>query len=294
MPMVTALVAAAGIASSFVGNAVFLFPSSTEPAVKLRLDTGGYDLVSAAAAQRLHLKEGTVHLASGDRSTFDLPQPSPLSSDALLQARAGALESTFVEPVDGTLSFGRFATQTLTIDFPKKTVTLGETHASGDRVTMNVGLGPRPAPGLVPTAYALVPVTIGGERIMMLLDTGTDVAIGAADRNRFDDAAATRSLPLIPTALFERLHARHADWSVLTGAARMAETKAAVTLLRVPEFTIGTHRAPPTWFAVREDAETYTNLTRMFSTKVEGDLGGEALRAWRVTIDVPHEALIID
>jgi hypothetical protein len=292
--VLTALVAAAGIASSFVGNAVFLIPSSAEPGLKLRLDTGGYDLVSAAAAQRMHLKEGTVHLTSGDRSTYELPQPSALSSDALLQARAGALESTFVEPVDGTLSFGRFATQTLTIDFPKKIVALGEAHAGGDRVTMNVGLGPRPAPGLVPTAYALVPVTIDGERIMMLLDTGSDVAIDAAGRNRFDDTSATRSLPLIPTALFERLHARHADWTVLTGAAHMAETKAAVTLLRIPEFTIGTHRAPPTWFAVREDAETYTNLTRMFSTKVEGDLGGEALRAWRITIDIPHEALIID
>jgi hypothetical protein len=292
--VLTVLVAAAGIASSFVGNAVFVFPSSSEPSLKLRLDTGGYDLVSAAAAHRMHLKEGTVHLTSGDRSTFELPQPSALSSDALLQARPGALESTFVEPVDGTLSFGRFATQPLTIDFPKKTVTLGESHPGGDRVTMTVGLGPRPAAGLAPTAFALVPVTIGGERIMMLLDTGADVAIDAAHRNRFDDAAATRSLPLIPTSLFERLHARHPGWNVLNGAAHMAETKSAVTLLRLPEFLIGTHRAPPTWFAVREDKETYTNLTRMFKTNVEGDLGGEALRAWRITIDVPHEALIID
>ena len=45
---------------------------------------------------------------------------------------------------------------------------------------------------------------------------------------------------------------------------------------------------------MREDAETYTNLTRMFKTKVEGDLGGEAFRAWRITIDVAHEALVID
>jgi hypothetical protein len=292
--MLTALVAAAGIASSFVGNAVFIVPPGGEPSLKLRLDTGGYDLVSAAAAQRAHLKEGTVHLTSGDRKTFELPQPSALSSDLLLAARPGALESTFIEPVDGTLSFGRFAAQPLTIDFPRKTVTLGESHPGGDRVAMTVGLGPRPAPGLPPTAFALVPVTIDGERIMMLLDTGADVAVGAANRNRFDDAAATRSLPLITTGLFERLRARHPAWTVLTGAARMAETKNAVTLLRIPECRIGTHRAPPTWFAVREDAETYTNLTRMFGTKVEGDLGGEALRAWRVTIDVPHEALIID
>ena len=292
--MLTVLVAAAGIASSFVGNAVFLVPSSSEPALKLRLDTGGYDLVSAAAAHRVRLKEGTVHLTGGDRSTFELPQPSALSSDALLQARPGALESTFVEPVDGTLSFGRFAAQPLTIDFPKKTVALGESHPGGDRVTMTVGLGARPAPNLVPSAFALVPVTIDGERIMMLLDTGADVAIDAANRNRFDDAAATRSLPLITTGLFERLRARHPAWSLLAGAARMAETKAGVTLLRVPEFQIGTHRAPPTWFAVREDAETYTNLTRMFKTKVEGDLGGEAFRAWRITIDVPHEMLVID
>ena len=292
--MLTALVAVAGIASSFVGNAVFVFPSSSEPSLKLRLDTGGYDLVTAAAARRLHLKESTVHLTGGDRSTYELPQPSALSADALLQARAGALESTFIEPVDGTLSFGRFAAQTLTIDFPKKAVTLGEAHPGGDRVTMTVGLGSRPAPGLAPTAFALVPVTIDGELIMMLLDTGADVAIDAANRNRFDDAAATRSLPLITTDLYARLHARHTGWSVLTGAARMAESKGPVTLLRVPEFRIGTHRAPPTWFAVRDDAETYTNLTRMFKTKVEGDLGGEAFRAWRITIDVPHEALIID
>ena len=294
MTMLTALVAAAGIASSFAGNAVFVFPSSSEPTLKLRLDTGGYDLVSAAAARRLHLKEGTLHVTTGDRSTFELPQPSALSGDALLQARPGALESTFVEPVDGTLSLARFAAQPLTIDFPRKTVSVGESHPGGDRVTMTVELDPRPAPNLPPTASALVPVTIDGERTMMLLDTGTDVAIGAANRYRFDDAAATRSLPLISTFLFERLHARHSGWSVLTGAARMAESKKSVTLIHVPEFTIGAHRAPPTWFAVRADADTYTTLTRMFGVQVEGDLGGEAFRAWRITIDVPHEVLIID
>jgi hypothetical protein len=41
--VLTALAAAAGIASSFVGNAVFVYPSSSEPSFKLRLDTGGYD-----------------------------------------------------------------------------------------------------------------------------------------------------------------------------------------------------------------------------------------------------------
>jgi hypothetical protein len=289
----TAIVAAAAITSSFVGNAVFVIPSSAQPALKLRLDTGGYDLVNAAAARRARLEEGKAHLTSGDRSTFALP-PSSLSADALLQARDGALESTFVEPVDGTLSLGRFMTQPLTIDFPRKTVALGESHRGGDRVAMTVGVGPRPAPGLVPAASALVPVTVGGERVMMLLDTGADVAIDAANRRRFDDASATRSLPLISKALFDRLHAGHPDWTVVTGAARMAETKDGVTLLRIPDFAIGTHRAPPTWFAVRADAATYATLTRMFSTKVEGDLGGEAFRAWRITIDVPREVLIID
>ena len=292
--MFTALLAAAGIASSFVGNAVYLTPSSGDAALKLRLDTGGYDLVGAAAAQRAHLKQGTVHLTGGDRSTFDLPQPTALSADALLQARTGALESTFVEPVDGTISLGRFVAQPLTIDFPRKTVTLGETHPGGDRVTMTVGAGPRAAANLVPSAFAILPVLIGGERVMMLLDTGADVAIDAAERSRFDDASPTRSLPLVSKKLFDRLHARHADWPVLARAARMAETKDAVTLLLVPDLRIGTHRAPPTWVAVREDAETYTNLARMFKVPVEGDLGGEALRAWRVTVDVPHEVLILE
>ncbi len=293
--MLMTLVAAAGIASAFVGNAVFVFPSSSEPGLKLRLDTGGYDLVSAAAAQRVHLKPAAAaHFQGGDRGTFELPQPTTLSSAALLQARSGALESTFVERVDGTLSLGRFAAQPITIDFPRKLVTLGEPHANGDRVTMTVGLGPRPAPGLVQAASALVPVMLDGERIMMLLDTGADVAIDAAIRSRFDDAAATRSLPLISKALFDRLRGRHRDWTVLTGAAGMAEAKGPVTLLRVSEFRIGSHRGPPTWCAVRDDAETYTTLTRMFGTTVEGDLGGEAFRAWRITIDVAHEALIID
>lgn len=292
--MLTALVAAAGIASSFVGNAVFVIPSGTQPSLKLRLDTGGYDLVSARAAQRAHLKEGVAHLKGGDRRTYALPRPSALTSDALLQARAGALEGTFVEPVDGTLSLGRFAAQPLTIDFPRKTVTVRKSTPRGDRVKMTVGLGPRASPQLVPTAYALVPVTIGGERVLMLLDTGADVAIAAARRNRFDDGAATRSLPLIAKALYTRLHARHPDWRVLAGAGRMAETKRAVTLLLVPEFRIGAHRGPPTWFAVRDDPATYGYLSSVFRTKVEGDLGGEAFRRWRITIDVARETLFVD
>jgi hypothetical protein len=292
--MLAAFVAAAGIASSFAGNAVYVIAPGTEPALKLRLDTGGYDLVSAAAAQRAHLKAGSVHLQSGDRATYELPAPSALSPDALLEARAGALESTFVEPVDGTVSLGRFAAQPLTIDFPNKTVTLGEAHPRGDRVALTVGAGVPPAPGLPQSMTAVLPLSIGGERVTMLLDTGADVAIDARVRDRFDDAAATRSLPLISRALFERLHARHRDWTVLDGAGRMAETKRAVTLLRVPEFQLGAHRGPPTWFAVREDPATYAFLTRAFNTPVEGDLGGEALRQWRVTIDVGHETFVID
>jgi len=170
--VLSALIAAAGITSSFVGNAVFVIPPRTAPPLKLRLDTGGYDLVSARAAKRAHLARGTAHLKTGDRSTYELPRPSALTSDALLEARAGALEGTFVAPVDGTLSLGRFAAQPLTIDFPKKTVTLSAAGPRADRVRMTVGLGPRASPHLVPTAYALVPATIGGERVMMLLDTG--------------------------------------------------------------------------------------------------------------------------
>jgi hypothetical protein len=292
--MLTALVAAASIASSFAGNAVYVIAPGTEPALKLRLDTGGYDLVTAAAAQRAHLKAGNAHLQSGDRATYELPGPSALSPDALLEARADALETTFLDPVDGTLSLGRFAAQPLTIDFPHKTVALGEPHPAGDRIAMTVGAAAPPAPGLPSSMSAVLPVTIGGERVTMLLDTGADVAIDALARDRFDDAAATRSLPLISQALFDRLHARHRDWTVLTGAGRMAETKRPVTLLRVPDLRIGAHRGPPTWFAVREDPATYAFLTRAFKTPVEGDLGGEALRQWRVTIDVARETLVID
>jgi hypothetical protein len=292
--MLAALVAAAGIASSFAGNAVYVVAPGTEPALKLRLDTGGYDLVSAAAAQRAHLKAGSVHLQSGDRATYELPAPSALSLDALLEARPGALESTFVEPVDGTLSLGRFAAQPLTIDFPHRTVTVGESHPGGDRIALTVGAAAPPAPGLPSSMSAVLPVTIGGERVTMLLDTGADVAIDAPARDRFDDAAATRSLPLISRDLFDRLHARHRDWTVLDGAGRMAETKRPVTLLRVPDFIVGAHRGPPTWFAVREDPATYAFLTRAFKTSVQGDLGGEALRRWRVTIDVARETLVID
>jgi hypothetical protein len=293
--VLTALVAAAGIAASFVGNAVFVIPPSTQPPLKLRIDTGGNDLVSARAAARARLKNGVAaHLKGGERGTYVLPRRSPLTPDGLLEARAGALETTFAAPVDGTLSLGRFAAQPLTIDFPRKTVTLRESKPHGERVKMTVGLGPRASPLLVPAASALVPVAIGGERVMMLLDTGADVAIAAAQRNRFDDDAATRSLPLIAKALYLRLHARHPDWLVLAGAGHMAETKRAVTLLRVPEFRIGAHRGPPTWFAVRDDPATYAYLSRVFRTKVEGDLGGEAFRRWRITIDVARETLFVD
>ena len=250
--------------------------------------------MSARAARRAHLKAGVVHLGKADRRTYALPQPSALAPQALLEARAGALETIFVAPVEGTLSLGRFAAQPLTIDFARKTVTLREPAPRGDRVKMTVALGPRPIAVARADGVCARAARVGDERVLMLLDTGADVAIGAAHRNSFDDRAATRSLPLIAKALYTRLHARHPDWPVLASAGRMAETKRAATLLRVPEFRIGAHRGPLTWFAVRDDPATYTYLSRVFRTKVEGDLGGEAFRRWRITIDVARETLFVE
>ena len=73
----------------------------------------------------------------------------------------------------------------------------------------------------------------------------------------------------------------------------MAGEEPGAPAILVPALRVGTAAAAPTWFAGRRDPSTFAALSKQLGKPVAGDLGGDALRTWRVTFDFKNERLIV-
>jgi hypothetical protein len=286
---------------SFEGNAIVFTPRLAGGApMRVLLDSGGYDLIEPAAVTRLALATTPMKLGTADRATVAFP---PFRSDAAipapstrwLVARPNVFASTFALDLDGTLGASWFLDHTLTVDYPHRSAALPDAPPAGaTRVPLVVAQSP-PLPGLPPEALALVDVTVAGETLTMLLDTGATARIDAALRARMPDAAPVRQICFADAALVARWHGAHPDWEYAAAGAQVPEDDGLRTaaMIRVPSVAVAGRAAPPTWFLARPD-DNFAELSRRLRRTVAGDLGGDALRAWRVTFDLGKEQMFLE
>jgi hypothetical protein len=286
---------------SLEGNAIVFTPRLAGGApMRILLDSGGYDLIEPGAVARLALATTPMKLGTADRATVAFP---PFRSDAAipvpatrwLVARPNVFTGTFALDLDATLGASWFLDHTVTVDYPHRTAALPDAAPAGaTRVPLVVAQSP-PLPGLPPEALALVDVTVAGETLTMLLDTGATARIGAALRARMPDAAPVRQICFADAAVVARWHAAHPDWDYAATGAQVPEDDGLRTapMIRVPAVTVAGRPSPPTWFLARPD-DNFAQLSRRLQRTVAGDLGGDALRAWRVTFDLGKEQMFLE
>jgi len=80
-------------------------------------------------------------------------------------------------------------------------------------------------------------------------------------------------------------HRAHPTWRVVDDA----QTSTHGAMLEVPSVTIGGLSTGPVWFTQRSDAGFHGFMSSMTSARVDGSLGGNALRTFSMTIDYPRE-----
>jgi hypothetical protein len=186
----------------------------------------------------------------------------------------------FPPNIDCFLGQSWFGGRTWTFDHPRKTLWWRAPHdlPAHDRahevaVTFKQG-----------SWFPRILVTIDGEQLPLLFDTGAMVTLSASARAALADGGPTvRGGSFITTRTFDKWHKRHPDWRVLADADEVGPRK--VRMIEVPAVTVGGFTVGPAWFAERPDKNFDDFMSSFVPAHVEGALGGSALHYLRVTVD---------
>ena len=186
-----------------------------------------------------------------------------------------------------------FADRVWTFDYPGHRLLL---RAAGDvpsqapehRVALGFQTGPD---GRRTTHFPRIPVRIDGETLDLLFDTGaTTILTAEALATIGDGRPAARGASFIAASVFERWHQRHPDWRVI----EKAEQGSGEALIEVPSVEIGGYTVGPVWFTRRKDSNFHQWMSQWMDRRIEGALGGSALRYLRVTVDYPNAVAVFE
>src|SRR6185436_4144472 len=108
------------------------------------------------------------------------------------------------------------------------------------------------------TNYPRFEVDVAGQKLDVLLATGSSVAITADALKVIDEGGpAIRATCLISNTIFDQWKKDHPDWRVVPNA----EEKSGEPMIEVPEITVGGFAVRGVWFTQRPD----NNFTEHFS-----------------------------
>lgn len=89
---------------------------------------------------------------------------------------------------------------------------------------------------------------------------------------------------------FEKWRTRHVDWRAI----EQAEVTTGEAMIEVPEITVAGHRVGPVWFTRRSDTNFHEFMSSFMDKRVDGALGGNALRFFRITVDYPNGVAVFE
>ena len=248
---------------------------------------GGGSLLSREAATRagLAVSPASPKLAAELGSSAAIAAPPAGTGTAMPPIPGPLLVMPAVFPVpdwpekvDGLLGQSWFAGKRWTLDYAKGELLLS-CEANGRELP--IALPPRDAPPPL-KQFPRVEITVAGEAVPMLLDTGattwlTDAALTAVG----DGRPAIRATSMATASRISGWRARHPDWRVVENAQHGTGAR----MIEVPDVSIAGIAVGPVWFTERPDANFTRMMSAMMAGPVEGAIGGNAFADLRLTID---------
>ncbi len=289
--------AAVRLPARFVADRVTVAPVlASGDTLLLYTDTGGgANMLWPATVDRLKLPvevramgRDTARIVTlppmSDAARIPLPNPVPPFQQSFL-----VFASPFDDPMsrDGFLGRTWFADRVWIFDYPAGTLSLAPNRprpAAPGAHAVPLGFQTDSASGARTTHFPRIRVEIDGDSLDLLFDTGASVVLTDSARARFP-GPAVRGTSFITDSVFERWRARHPDWTVIPNADR---TIAGMPMIEVPLVSIGGHRVGPVWFTVRPERNFRVGMSRWMDRRIDGAIGGSALRYLRVTVDYPN------
>ncbi|MDQ4122533.1 MAG: hypothetical protein M3209_13935 [Acidobacteriota bacterium] len=264
-------------------------------------DTGGGLFVFADTVEKLKLPVESV--SEGERKMELIVLPKFKAGTEIPAPLGATSEKIFVSPTSQRMALAKdwsgmlgqqwFAGRVWTFDYPNKQLLL---RAVGDVPTVKPEH--RAALGFKTTAdgkrainFPRITVKIDGEPLDLLFDTGASTELTeAALKTLNDKQPAVRGTSFITTSVFEKWRKAHPDWRVIEAA----EARSNAAMIEVPDIEIGGYRTGAVWFTVRLDKNFHEYMSQWMDKRVEGAIGGNALRYFRITVDYPNAVAVFE
>ena len=281
----------------FVAGRFFVTPVTTAgDTLRFYTDTGGGLFVLDESVDVLGLAVDALASETDTLRVVRLPElapgewiPDPTSGWGsglpILRPRPG---QRTMDMGHGMLGQAWFGGRVWTFDYPAGRLLL---HLDGapaileDATTASLGFR-TDSTGHRVTQFPRIQAVVDGDTLDFLLDTGATVFLTESAALEFDDGdLPTRATSFITTEVFQRWRVAHPDWRVLENADQTVDS---MSMIEVPEVRIAGQAVGPVWFTQRPDAAFHEFMAQWMDRPVDGALGGNAFRFFRMTVDYPR------
>lgn len=242
------------------------------------LDTGGGNLIlQRDFARELGLRPTGAGVNEGGQRYIPTESPRisiggvdvPLAPNDTMMLDAEA----FVGGVDaqGLFPVRLLRDHAVTFDYPARRFGLDVGGLGGDSVPLEIASR---------TGFARMPISIDGEQVYVLLDTGA-------------------SCTMLSQSLIDHLRSVHRDWRWVRGAYGDANMvggalEASAEMLLVPNLSVGTTMLSEVAVVSRPPNTFEKWMSELTAGPIVGSLAGNVLRNFRVTLDYPNARAVFE
>ncbi len=260
----------------------------------LYLDTGGGGVYGIkSVVQRLGYKTTFTGIEEGDSSFVGGKFPSFRSGAEIPAPICGDQLDGYGTAVDaeggmGALGHPWFAGRVWVIDYPKHAMSVFTSAPQAHELGQHTIPMTLQDPGR--KNFPRIRVTVAGDTISMLLDTGAMSVLTADAVKVMGAGPSTRASAFVSTRLWDRWRSVHPAWRVVVGG----EARTQADLIEVPSLSIGGYEVGPIWFAKRRN-QVYDNMmSPQMDKPVDASIGGVAFRTFRMTLDYPNQRVTFE
>lgn len=251
------------------------------------LDTGGNNFLFLDVVERLGLPKLGLGEGRAQRVEAPFPElaagstmPRPQTREGRVIVQKSPPPGSGAEGWSGMLGPEWFAGGCWDFDYPKKVLTL----------LADCGARFESGPGQVPLGFQegfyfpRVEVEIDGAPLDLLLDTGANTKLSEAAVSALADGrGVVRATSFITDQTFSAWQSKHPEWRVIEAA----EGRTGEAMIEVPAVKFGGQVVGPVWFTRRPTAAFHEFMSEWMDRRIEGALGGNALRDLDMVIDYP-------
>lgn len=276
----------------------FFAVPATAKGIKLNFltSTGEESIIYSNRARELNVTIAT----SGKTTSIQLPTLEPGHEIPTARGDNGyirVVSHRYLRPYMaadcwGILGQAWFADRVWTLDYPARKMLLrpvGNLPTVDKKHAVELGFRNGMAGGRENNLPRLS-VSIAGKHVDALLHTGASAVLDEeVVKHLHDERPATRAVSFVSHSQFDEWKAKH-QWRTI----ERAEQGSGEAMIEVPKLTIGGFEVGPVWFIARPDAHFRNQVSRNLDRRVTCILGGNALRFFRVTLDIPGSVALFE